>query len=93
VGDFLYRRVAGIEAKSGGYREFQIKPVMNPSITFATGRVHTGYGEILSDWKIEEGMFTIHVKVPVSTTCTLVLPSGQTKVLGSGDYTLQEAYA
>lgn len=86
VGDWLYRRIAGIEALSGGYRTFQIKPVVGGGITWAEGCVCTPYGSIKSYWHIVDGVFTIHIEVPVSTDCSLVLPDGEGHNLKSGTY-------
>ncbi len=88
VGDWLYRRVAGIEPISGGYKTFKIEPLMGGQITSAHGSVLTPYGQVESDWSVEAGVFTIKVKVPVSTECTLTLPNREQHVLPSGSYEL-----
>lgn len=87
VGDFLYKRVAGIEPKECGYKSFRIKPIFGGSITSAKGCVVTPYGEIVSDWKIESDEFTINVTVPVGTSCEVVLPNGEVNTVQSGKYT------
>ncbi|MDF2588962.1 MAG: Alpha-L-rhamnosidase [Anaerocolumna sp.] len=86
VGDWLYRRIAGIEAISGGYKNFRIAPVIGGGLTFAKASVLTPYGKILSDWKIEADTFMIDVEIPVSTECTLILPNSKKYVLSSGRY-------
>ena len=43
---------------------------------------------IKAAWKIADGEMTMTVAVPVGTECTTVLPSGEEKVLGSGEYTV-----
>lgn len=92
VGDWLYRRVIGIEATSGGYKTFQIAPVVGGGLTYARGSVMTGYGEIASDWVLDDGKFRIRVKVPVNTTCTLIMPSGKEYIMGSGVHSFDEDY-
>ena len=92
VGDFLYRRIAGIEATSGGYKTFRIAPMIGGGLTGAEAQVETPYGIIRSAWHIENGVFTLEIEVPVSTECTAVLPSGKTQTLQSGTYTLTEPY-
>lgn len=86
VGEFLYRRIAGIEPLAAGYGEFRIQPLVGGSLTWATGSVLTPYGTIVSDWKLEGDSFTVKVQVPVGTRCHLVLPNGEKKLLGSGSY-------
>ena len=84
VGDFLYRRVLGLEAVEPGYRTFSVKPVLGGGLTWAGGGVRTPYGEASVKWKIDGGVFTIAVQVPVGTTCELTLPDGTQKVYHSG---------
>ena len=87
VGAFLYRRVLGVEPTEAGYRKFKFAPVVG-GITEAEGTVGTPYGVIKAAWKIADGEMTMTVAVPVGTECTVVLPSGEEKVLGSGEYTV-----
>lgn len=84
VGDWLYRRIAGIEPISGGYKEFRIAPMPGGGLTYAKTEILTPYGKAISDWKLENGRFELTVQVPVSATCHLTLPDGTEKVLGSG---------
>ena len=77
VGDFLYRRVAGIEATSGGYKTFNIKPVIGGGLKWVKAFHKTPYGKIEVSWKIEDDIFTLEFKVPVSTTCLITMPSGK----------------
>jgi len=84
VGDFLYRRIAGIEALEGGYKTFQIAPLIGGGLTWAKGSVMTPYGRITSHWKYDGDNFSIEVEVPVGTTCHLTMPGGESIVIGSG---------
>ncbi len=93
VGDFLYRRAAGIEAIEGGYRRFRVKPILGEGISRVEASVGTAYGEIRVNWAVEDGQFTIEVDVPVSTQCELTLPGGRTHTLGSGHYIFCESHA
>lgn len=86
VGDWLYRRVAGIEPTSGGYRTFRIAPLLGGGITSARGSTETPYGTVVSDWKSSGNRFEIQVEVPVSTHCEMVLPNGEIHHLTSGQF-------
>lgn len=92
VGDFLYRRVAGIEAIKPGYKEFKIAPICGGGLTYAKASTLTNYGKISSSWKIEDGKFIIDVEVPINTTCQLILPSGRKRELLNGKYSYSEKY-
>ena len=86
VGDFLYKRVAGIEPISGGYKTFKVKPLLGGGLTYAKGEVETPYGKIVSHWKVSGGKFSLKVTVPACTECTVELPDGKVENVGSGEY-------
>ena len=90
VGDFLYRRILGMEAIAGGYRKFRVKPLLGGGITWAKGHTQTAYGKIEVSWYVEEDQFTINVTVPVSAECELVMPSGKKHRITSGQYHYSE---
>lgn len=84
VGEFLYRRIAGIEPVDCGYKAFKIEPLIGGSLTHAESALETPYGRIESAWKIENGKFVLNVTVPASAECTVVLPNGERTTVGSG---------
>lgn len=86
VGDFMYRRIAGIEPLEGGYKSFQIAPMVGGGISWAKVSIETSYGKISSQWKLKEKIFSIEIQVPMGTTCHLTLPGGDKKTLSSGSY-------
>ena len=87
VGDFLYRRVAGIEATQPGYKRFRVKPLIGGGLTHASARTETPYGTVASSWRIEGDEFRLEVTVPVGTTCRVILPDMTTRDVESGVYT------
>lgn len=86
VGDFLYRRVLGVEALEGGYRKFRIAPVPGGGLSWAEGSIKTPCGTISCRWDIRDKTFSLTAVVPAGTHCTLTLPSGKTHELESGTY-------
>lgn len=90
VGDFLYRRIAGLEATSCGYRTFRIRPLVGGGITWAKAGLMTPYGQASSSWRVENGVFTITCEVPCGTSCTLTMPGGSERLLQPGVHTLSE---
>ena len=91
VGDFLYRRVAGIEPTEGGYKCFSVRPVLGGGLTYAKASVRTPYGMAASEWHLDGGKFTLKVTVPVSCTCRVTMPNGKRMTLQSGEYEMEEA--
>ena len=92
VGDWLYRRVAGIEPIEGGYRKFRIAPMPGGGLAHACGKVQTPYGTVSSNWEIQDGAFEITVQVPVSAECVLELPNGEKHILRSGQHSFACPY-
>ena len=86
VGDFLYRRILGIEAVEAGYKKFRIAPLAGSGLSFAKGYTETPYGLVACEWKEDGGKFTLKAKVPVNTECEVILPNGVSYKVGSGEY-------
>lgn len=86
VGDFLYRRIAGIEPIAAGYKTFRIAPVVGGGITYVNAGMQTPYGKICADWNISDGVFMLKIKVPFGTECTVQLPDGQSRNVKDGEY-------
>lgn len=91
VGDWFYRRIAGLEAIEGGYRTFRVAPVVGGGLTSARGSVETPYGRASSEWTVSGERMTLRVEVPVSTSCEVTLPDGAHHVVGSGTHEFSAA--
>lgn len=87
VGDFLYRRIAGIEPTEAGYKAFRVKPILGGGLTSASAKVRTPYGDASVQWETAADTFTVTVCVPVGTRCELTLPDGTSQILASGTHT------
>ncbi|MBQ9949867.1 MAG: hypothetical protein IJO93_04000 [Clostridia bacterium] len=86
VGDWLYRRLCGIECDTAGYKHFTVCPHVGGGFTFAEAEKKTCYGLIKSSWKLNGDMFELCVRVPVNTTASVILPDGKRHEVGSGEY-------
>lgn len=84
VGDWMYRRIAGLEPLEGGYRRFRVRPLPGGGLGWARGAVQTPYGRASSSWTIEGERMLLRVEVPVSTRCEVELPDGTTHLVESG---------
>ncbi len=89
VGDFLYRRVLGVEAIEGGYRRFAVRPVPGGNLRWAEGGVQTPQGKIHVRWEVREETFCIQIEVPEETQCELRLPNGKIHTLIPGKHTYE----
>ncbi|MDR1224826.1 MAG: glycoside hydrolase family 78 protein [Tannerella sp.] len=88
VGEWMFRHILGInpDDKHPGYGHFTIHPRPGGSLTWAKGSYNSIRGEIASEWKIEDGVFTLKVKIPANTTATIVLPVKGAIEAGSGEH-------
>ena len=92
VGDFLYRRVCGLEALEAGYRRFRVAPQPG-RLTWAETRHVSPFGEIAVHWELKHEVFKMNITVPEGTTAEAVLPDGRTRTFGCGQYQLSCAFA
>jgi alpha-L-rhamnosidase len=74
IGAWLYSQVAGIDLIEPAYKHSIIAPKPGGNIDRACAKLQTMYGEIISNWKIEDGIFNILITVPANTKSTIILP-------------------
>ncbi|MFC4598350.1 family 78 glycoside hydrolase catalytic domain [Cohnella hongkongensis] len=83
VGDWLYRRLGGIDKLEPGYRHILIDPDTKSGFSFAKASYESVYGTICSAWERNGDMIRLSVEIPANTRATVVLPDGQ-RIVGSG---------
>ncbi|MDO4343777.1 MAG: macro domain-containing protein [Eubacteriales bacterium] len=76
VGDWLYRRVAGLEAMEPGWKRFRVQPMPGGGLTWAEAYTETPFGQVRARWEIRDGSFELRVDVPEGAACEAVLPDG-----------------
>lgn len=89
VGDFLYRKVAGIEPLEPGYRSFKIDPIVNDAISSAYASYLSPFGKIKVDWKKMDGFIAMEIDVPVGTTAFVELENQHIVTLRSGSHYIE----
>jgi len=77
VGAWMYQIAGGIQydETNGGYKHFTIAPNPNSQLDAFKVTYESVYGEIVSDWTLKNGVFTLKASVPANTTATVVVPS------------------
>ncbi|GAB2572632.1 glycoside hydrolase family 78 protein [Gracilibacillus alcaliphilus] len=75
IGDWLYRKVAGIELDEEvpGFKQFMIKPHIGDGLDWVEAKLESVYGTIRSAWKKTDDSISLEVTVPSNTTATVVL--------------------
>jgi len=77
VGDWLYKVVAGINPviDKPGYKKIKISPKPGGGLSYAKASLKTMYGEVSSQWSIEDGILSLKVAIPHNTKASIVLPN------------------
>lgn len=87
IGDWMYKKLAGINPIEAGYKKFFIKPMFIKGLTSVKASFESGYGLIRSQWECKDNKIRVYVEVPANTTAILYLPEKDEEIeLGSGSY-------
>ena len=89
VGDWLYRRVAGLEAIEPGYKKFKVAPLVGGGLTSVSCFKKLSSGTIKSEWTVEDGKFRLFAEVPFNTSAVITLPNGEMHEVQSGKYSFK----
>jgi alpha-L-rhamnosidase len=68
------------------WREYEVRPCPGGGITSAQARLDTPYGPVGAAWRIEDGTFTLDVRVAPGTRARIALPGGTSETRGQGDH-------
>ncbi len=83
VGEWMAANVAGIDLAEPGYKKIIVRPRPGGGITWARAEYDSIHGKIVSDWRLEGGVFNLKVTVPANTTAVVEMP-GPGEVLEGG---------
>jgi len=91
VGDWLFRRVAGIDTDPAapGYKHLIMRPcIERGGLTHATARYRAVTGTIRSAWRVRGTALTWTVTIPPNTSATLHIPAAHGARITEGDRAL-----
>ncbi|MEN1990517.1 glycoside hydrolase family 78 protein [Paenibacillus hubeiensis] len=92
IGEWMYRKLAGINQIEAGYKKILIKPQFIRGISSVDATFNSVYGEIKSSWSCRAGKIIVNVTIPANTTAIIVLPEKPGPVeVGSGSYCFEYA--
>lgn len=83
VGDFMYRKILGLQAKKPGYEEVEICPDFTCGLEWAKGNYASPYGEISVAWENKGEKIAVEVTLPPGVSGILKVP-GKEEALPSG---------
>lgn len=87
IGEWMYKKLAGINQLEAGYKKILIKPQFIKGITSVDATYQSVYGEIKSAWSCENHRIKVQVEIPANTTAVIYLPEKEEPIeVGSGSY-------
>jgi alpha-L-rhamnosidase len=86
VGEWIYSTVGGIDLDPGkpGYKHIIIRPRPEHNLTHARASLESLYGQIESEWRIENGRMRLNILIPANTTATVQFATGQPDAITEG---------
>ena len=76
IGGWFYRGLAGIkwDSETPGFKHVILRPGLVKSVDWVKCSYKSPYGEIISNWKLENNSFTWDISVPPNTVATVCVP-------------------
>jgi alpha-L-rhamnosidase len=77
IGDWMYRRMVGLDTYEDGvgYKHIKIQPHIGGGFTSANAKLETYYGQLSNEWKINNDEITMNVEVPGNTIADVFVPA------------------
>lgn len=91
VGDFMYRRILGIQNGGIGYDRILIAPEYDAPFEKAEGAYESARGVIRITWEKKGNEVRIYGSVPTNTRATICLPDGKKAEVENGTFSFQES--
>ena len=93
IGDWLYRRVSGLDiAPDGaGYKRILIHPHPGGELEYARASHASLYGRVASGWMLQNGRMKLEVEIPSNTSAIIHLPGAQIETVTESGQSLEKA--
>jgi alpha-L-rhamnosidase len=84
IGGWFYRGLAGIQLdiENPGFKNILLRPALVKSVDWVKCNYESPYGEIVSNWKIDDNHFEWEVTIPGNSTARVYIPGKDIKVDG-----------
>lgn len=87
IGEWMYRKLAGINELEPGYKKILIKPQFIKGINSVEATFKSVYGDIKSAWSCNNKIIKVDIEIPANTTAVIYLPEKDESIeVGSGVY-------
>ena len=93
VSEWFYRALAGINAAPDavGFDKIVIRPQPVGDLSWVKASYDSVRGKVVSEWRREASEFSLHVRIPVGTEATVVLPAKGGTPIREGGSPLERA--
>jgi len=87
INEWFFHGLAGIQSDENGpgFRKFVIKPSVVGDLTHVKCNYQSASGLIVSNWNINENLFTLNIQIPVNTNAIVYIPFSSQSTLKEGD--------
>jgi len=86
VGRWLYENVAGIRSAAPGYEKIILKPEIGGGMSWVKGSYMSGFGKIVSEWRVSGKKVLMKVEIPKGTKATVFIPGRDSVIVAAGKY-------
>jgi alpha-L-rhamnosidase len=92
VSEWFYKWLAGIQADPTaiGFDNIIIRPQVVSNVSWVKAEYKSIQGNIISEWKRNEDIFSLDIKIPVNTTALIYIPSSDLKSIREGNRKFSE---
>ncbi len=91
VMEFVYRRIAGIEAKAPGFAKLLVAPHPVKGLPVLHAEYESVKGRIVSDYVQKDGKITYVITIPEHIEAEIALPGEERVAVTGGTYTFERA--
>lgn len=84
IGDWLYRKAAGLQESAPGFKEIIIKPHVGGGFSGMKASHTTPFGEASSSWAIKNDELFLDVTIPVNTSAIVYVPASSKNEIMEG---------
>jgi len=81
IGDWLYKKAAGITPLEPGYKKFMIKPFICNKLEYLKVSYKSIYGKISSSWRFVEDKIVMDIDIPVNTEAEIFIPNPNISII------------
>jgi len=76
-GSWFFEGLGGIlpDPANPGFKHFTLRPGIVKSVAWVKCSYPSPYGRIVSNWKLDQGLFSWEVRVPINATATIHIPA------------------